>query len=156
MLKATQIDADRPDLSTHLVGLRFSPGFTPMGRPHLSLLSRSREDIKDSLGLAGSNQLEQPGMKHRSQSPPGRSPGTRPVSLLLGTPFVPGAAAGAGSVPQHGSPFLSRDPRAASPPVHRGCKSTRRSVLDLPGPCPTRPCLGRRVPLSKQLTSLGL
>lgn len=46
MLKATQIDADCPDLSTHLVGLRFSPGFTPMGRLHLSLLSRSRAEAE--------------------------------------------------------------------------------------------------------------
>lgn len=76
--------AHKLDLNMRLVGLTFFPGFAPAGRLHLSLPSRSREDIKDLFGFIGSNQLEQPGMKHTSESPPSRSPGTRSASPLPG------------------------------------------------------------------------
>lgn len=59
------------NLNIHLIGLRLSPGFMPVGRLHLSLLSRSKEkDITDLLSFIGSNQLEWFGMKYTSETTP--------------------------------------------------------------------------------------
>lgn len=76
--------AHKLDLNAHLVGLRFSLGFAPLGRLHLSVLSRSRAPIKVLFGFIGSNQPERDTPWSPLWSP-----------CCQGTPLVLGAAAGA-------------------------------------------------------------
>lgn len=120
------------DLNVHLIHLRFSPGFSPVGRLHLSLLSRSRAEAEriSKTCLASQAAISWSRWEWNTQLrflPSLALQALAWPSCHQGTPLAPRAAAGVALAPGCSTAAIS---------VHlhnHCCKGPTRSALGPPG-----------------------
>lgn len=121
----------KPDLNVQLIHLRFSPGFSPVDRLHLSLLSRSRAEAEriSKTCLASQAAISWSRWKWNTQvrfPPTAGSPGTCPAFLPPENTPAPRAAPGVALAPDCSTAALSVTCRITAARTQQGVPGLSR------------------------------